>query len=1154
MDNKSDIAKKEEEIMRFWQEHKVFELSESSENRKEDFVFYDGPPFATGTPHFGHLLPSSLKDIIPRYQTMKGKRVLRRWGWDCHGLPIENIIEKELNLGTKKDIEDYGIEKFNQKARQAVLRYTDEWKKTIPRIGRWVDMDQAYRTMDPSYSETVWWIFKSLYDQGLIYEGFKSMHLCPRCETTLSNFEVNLGYKDITDLAVTVKFELINEPNTYLLAWTTTPWTLPGNVALAVNEDFDYTKLKKGSEIYIVATEKVKEIFPDQDYTIIENIKGKTLVGKLYKPLFNYFVDESLVNFRNESIDSSTGWRVYSASYVTLEKGTGIVHLAPAFGEEDMELAKQENLPFIQHVDTGGLFKEAVTDFVGQNVKPKDDHQKTDILIIKYLAANNLLFSKEKINHSYPHCWRCQTPLINYAASSWFVKVTDLRDQLVELNKTINWVPGHVGEGRFGNWLEGARDWAISRQRFWGAPLPVWRCESCQEIKVFGSFNDLWKETFTPKTLTIMRHGEAMSNVNDFVSDLVDDVNPLSSEGVVRVKNQAREKLKDLGIDLIVHSPFLRTTQTAQLVAEELGLNVDQLVIDDRLGEINTGGYNGKSWAEYLAFFEQEQDRFDLSPESGETFRQVGKRIMSALFDIYQKYPNNRVLIVTHGLPSLLIQKLNQGKTFNELKYDVNFREGYLSPGDITEINFFPYPHNEDLELDVHRPYIDDIKPLCSCGERMSRINDVFDCWFESGSMPYAQAHYPFSDDQFFNPNNQKGFPADFIAEAIDQTRGWFYSLLVLGTGLFKQTPFKNVVVNGLILAEDGQKMSKSLKNYPDINLTIDRYGADALRLFLLGTPAVKADDSAFSEKGLSEVYRRVIVRLLNVLQFYEVYGDEASKKSATIEFNSQNILDRWIVSQLALLAKKVTEALDNYEIDKAVKPVDLFIDDLSTWYLRRSRDRFKEGVEATITTRFVLYKLSQIVAPLTPFIAEHLFQTVKTDNDQISVHLTSWPTGLDIDQLVIDQMTEVREITEKALALRAEHQIKIRQPLNSLVLKKTINDELVFILKEELNVKQVIFDETIEGILNYDFNITPELKTEGEVRDLVRNIQDLRKKQGYQPKDELVLVVEGDNNFINQAKDVLISSCGLTEVVVQSNPEGQLVEIGDNKFKLSLK
>ena len=580
---KSPAQEREERILKYWIDKGIFKKSVEREAKKGDFVFYDGPPFATGLPHFGHVLPTSIKDAIPRWKTMQGYRVRRRWGWDCHGLPVENIVERELGLPTKKDILAFGIGKFNAAARAAVRRYVHDWKEIIPRLGRWADMDDDYETMNASYTESVWWAFKSLYDKGLVYEGFKPMQICPHCETTLSNFEVAQGYKDIKDISVYIKFEL-EEPitkkqdanKTHLLAWTTTPWTLPGNVALAVGKDIEYVKVKgelekpKGSapaeaevfsstgadaterkelvpprkahragdqEFYILAKERLEATFKKESYEIVQTIKGSELVGKSYKPIFNYYSsDPSLKNKVN-------GWKVYAADFVTTTDGTGIVHIAPAFGTDDYILGQKENLPFIQHVNIDGTFKSEVKDFAGLKVKPKDTaedpeaHIRTDLKVLKWLQDSGALFAKENITHSYPHCWRCETPLLNYAASSWFVRVSDFTGKLVAQNDKVNWIPPEVGEGRFGNWLKGAKDWAISRSRFWGAPIPVWRGEKAGSVHVMGSVDDLKKYSKAKNTYYVMRHGEAENNVLDILSSKPNNTHSLTEKGRAQVNN-----------------------------------------------------------------------------------------------------------------------------------------------------------------------------------------------------------------------------------------------------------------------------------------------------------------------------------------------------------------------------------------------------------------------------------------------------------------------------------------------------------------------------------------------------------------------------------------------------------------------------------------
>ncbi|MBX4198144.1 isoleucine--tRNA ligase [Candidatus Parcubacteria bacterium] len=948
---KSLISLREEETLKFWQENKTFEKSLAKDSPQGDFVFYDGPPFATGSPHYGHILPGTIKDVIPRFKTMQGYHVPRRWGWDTHGLPIENLVEKELKLNSKKDIEEFGIEKFTEAARATVLRYEDEWKKIIPRTGRWVDMDHPYITMDPSYTESIWWSFKTLYEKDLISRGFKVMYICPRCETSLSNFEVAQGYKDITDISVYVKFELVDEPGTSILVWTTTPWTLPGNVALAINPDTTYVKIEIKGEKYILAKERLAVI--KEEFTELEEFPGTILVGMSYKPVFEYYQKAEPTNKEN-------GWKIYAADFVTTTDGTGVVHIAPAFGEDDYQLSLKKKLPFIQHVGIDGRFKKEVTDFAGEHVKPKDDpstssgqgHQKTDIEIIKYLAKQGTLFAKEKIVHSYPHCWRCDTPLLNFATSSWFVKVTELKDKLLEENKKVQWIPQEIGENRFGKWLEGARDWAISRSRYWGAPIPVWICKECERMHIVGSI--------------------------------------------------------------------------AELTA---------------LG----------------------------------------------------------------------------GTT----------------------------PKNKTGELDLHRPYIDEVTLRCTCGGEMKRVLDVFDTWYESGSMPYA---------------SKAKFPADFIAEGLDQTRGWFYSLLVLSTGLFGQSPYNRVVVNGLLLAEDGRKMSKRLQNYPEMQYVFDTYGADALRYFLMSSPAVHAGEFSFSEKGLDEVVKKLIMRLNNVYTFYETYR----KEEKAFDFSKlTNVLDLWILARLTEVIEKVTASLEKYELDRAAWPFMDFIDDLSTWYLRRSRDRFKGENEqdkqaALHTTKFVLFELSKLIAPFMPFLAEDIYQKVKPSESKESVHLEDWPDFVLKNEVLLKDMAEVRKSVSLALEARAKINQKIRQPLQILKIKsETLKGKsgLLDLIKDEVNVKEVLIETTIAGDVELDATITPELKREGQARELIRSIQELRKKEKLNPHDVVTLIVETTDEvkeLVEKFKTEIMKTAQLKDILFEKT-NGEKIHIDELWLTMSI-
>lgn len=1137
---KSSLALKEEEIKIFWDENQIFKSSLKHESPKGEFIFYDGPPFATGLPHYGHLLASTIKDVIPRFRTMRGYNVSRKWGWDTHGLPVENLIEKELGLKSKKDIEDYGLKKFNEAARASVMRYEKEWKVIIPRLGRWVDMEDDYKTMDSSFMESVMWIFKTLHDKGLVYEGFKPMHLCPHCGTTLSNFEVAQGYKDITDISATAKFAVTGQPNTYILAWTTTPWTLPGNVALAVNPEIDYVKIKVGDVYYILAESRLSVV--KESYEIVEKIFGQKLVGLAYTPLFDYYAnDKTIKNIEN-------AYKVYAADFVTTTDGTGVVHIAPAFGEDDLKLGQKVNLPFIQHVGTDGRFKKEVKDFGDVLVKPKENSQLTDIEVIKFLAGKGTLYAKEKIVHSYPHCWRCQSPLLNYATSSWFVEVTKIRDDLVKVNQEVKWVPADIRDGRFGKWLEGARDWAISRSRFWGSPLPIWRCKECNKIEVVGGVENIKKQTRGTNKYFIARHGEAENNTLGILSCVADRPHHLTEKGRAQVLEAASALKQKEKIDYIFYSPFVRTKETMEIFAKELGLNKDQLIEDNRLHEVNAGVLDMKTDAEYQAFFGSREEKFFKVPEGGESHTDVKNRMTEFLYDLAKKYDGKNILIVTHNTPAWLMVAGAYGDTPEqaiELRHE---HKDFIKNSEVMPLDFAPIPHNDNYELDFHRPYVDEVVWKCQCGGEMRRVPEVFDCWFESGSMPFAQWHHPFENLDKFDPAKGIGFPAEFIGEGLDQTRGWFYSMLVIAVGLFGKSSYKNVVVNGIALAEDGQKMSKSLKNYPDPMIVINKYGADALRYYLMSSPVVKAEDLRFSEKGVDEVVKKLIMRLNNVHTFYETYKNELKGEVTP----SQNVLDKWILVRLKELTETMTNSLDRYEIDRASRPLMDFVDDLSTWYLRRSRDRFKsddlqDKLWALSTTKKVLLDFSKLLAPFMPFTADNLYRLLRVESDPISVHLTDWPLSgsLDSDEKdILLKMAEVRKLVTFGLEARAKAGLKVRQPLSSLSLKETLlkdKKELLTLLIDEVNVKEIKFSDGQVELLVLDTTISPELKKEGLFRDLLRSIQEARKNSGLNVGEEVIMQI--DTNDLG--KDIVNSNLGNIEKLA-SVKKVEYVEIKD--------
>jgi len=1200
---KSKTAEREEHILAFWRKDNTFKKSLEKKSPRGNFVFYDGPPFATGLPHYGHILAGTIKDVIPRFKTMQGFRVPRRWGWDCHGLPVENEVEKELGFKSKKDIENYGITKFNARAKEAVMRYAEDWRRIIPRLGRFVDMDNDYRTMDPSYTESVWWIFKTLHDKGLVSQGFKSMHLCPRCETTLSNFEVTQGYKDVTDLSVYVKFPISNFqfPNTYAIAWTTTPWTLPGNASLAVHPEREYAfvtitasnapEFPAGNTYIIGAREEIfRRVFGKESFQFDAASKvgsfswngqavsfeakrgaaGKMLVGQPYEPLFPYYTHHEQLPNRDH------GWRIHSGEFVTEEDGTGIVHIAPAFGEDDYNLAVRESLPFIQHVNSDGTFKREVADFAGLPAKPKGNPKETDEKIVAYLVAKNSLLRSEPYIHHYPHCWRCDTPLLNYAAPSWFVKVSEMREKLSEANKKIQWIPKEVGEYRFGNWLAEAKDWAISRSRYWGAPIPVWGCERCKTYMVLGSMDDLRKKGAENITkIILIRHGESEKNVKHILDDSPQGF-PLTHEGK-KSAMEAAEYVKAQGkVDAIFSSPVRRALETAAIVGKAVHKEV---MVEERFREVDSGEWDGLKEGDLK--LENERGAYRALPpevnyqtkrgKTGESWEEVERRMAEGLRSILQKHAGETIVIISHEGP--MVYFLKAIGNLSLLESDSYFREArfeaYARPITV-------YVKSETgLEFDMHRPFIDDLALTCeTCAKEtgtgrglMRRVPEVFDCWFESGAMPYGQMHYPFdkaergSVGDFFDPvgsfwKKSQGFPAHFIAEGLDQTRGWFYSMLVLGLGLFGKSPYMASVVNGIILAENGAKMSKRLKNYPDPLDVVEKYGADALRYYLLASPVVRGEDLRFSERGVDEVNKRVFGRLDNVLAFYKLYAEEKTREFSIFNFQfSKNILDRWIVARLYQLIANVTKALEAYELDKAARPIGEFVDDLSTWYLRRSRERIKSEVleekeVALGTLGFVLCELSKLMAPFAPFFAEYLWENVKSKNQNAkseSVHLQEWPSAGKVHEELLKEMEEVRNIVSLGLEARAKVNIKVRQPLAKLSVKDKglkINDSVHFLnlIRDEVNVKNVIFIAGLATDVALDTTMTPELKEEGMYRELVRFVQEMRKTRGFKAGEHATLIIGAQGpsrRFIEQREQELSRVASLKNIVLQDSVEG---------------
>jgi isoleucyl-tRNA synthetase len=895
VDPKVSFPRMEEDIVRFWESGRIFEKSISQREGREEFVFYDGPPFATGLPHFGHFVPGTIKDIIPRYKAMRGFKVERRFGWDCHGLPVENLIEKELGLDSKTDIERYGIANFNEACRSAVLRYVKEWRTIMTRAGRWVDFDNDYKTMDPDYMESIWWVMKSLWDKGLIYEGHYILPYCPRCSTVLSNHELALGgYKDVHDPAITLKFKAVAAPegsgldgladgSTFLLAWTTTPWTLPSNLALCLGPDIDYVLVGDAGERFLLAESRLGAYYKEGAMPeILWRKKGSELKGIEYEPLFPYFAEARAQN----------AFRTYTGSHVTTEDGTGIVHTAPGFGEEDHEVLKGTGVPTVCPIDAECKFTSEVPDYRGRFVKDCDKD------IMDRLKAEGKLAKREQILHAYPHCWRCDHPLIYRAIGSWFVKIDPVKPKMLAANSKVYWVPDHIKNGRFGKWLEGARDWAISRSRYWGNPLPIWKCPDCDKTICVGSRAEL--------------------------------------------------------------------------------------------------------------------------------------------------------------------EKLSGAKL-----------------------------------ADLHKHFVDDITMPCSCGGTMARIPEVLDCWFESGSMPYAQVHYPFENKEHFEGH----FPADFISEGQDQTRGWFYSLTVLAAALFDRPAFQNCVVSGMVLASDGKKMSKSLKNYTDPTEVMDKFGADALRLFLMNSAVTRCDDLCYSDEGVKDVLKGILIPLWNAYGFFVTYANidgfpDRMPEAAIVpspdgrdSAGARNPLDRWILSLCEALVLDVGKALEDYDLQGAIAPIVDFIDSLNNWYIRRSRRRFwrasetgrggdDDKAEAYTALRRVLTRLVAVAAPFMPFVTEAIWRNLLAggEGQPESVHLRDWPEYEPAlrDEELERKMASVRHAVSMGRALRVQNDAKIRQPLAAVHIvtrdsrERAVLMEMEEMLRDELNVKRVVFRENEEELVEY--------------------------------------------------------------------------------------
>lgn len=1154
----------EQAILKFWEQDRTFEKSVSERPEDKPYVFYDGPPFATGLPHYGHILSSVIKDVVPRYFTMKGFRVRRRWGWDCHGLPIESLIEKELKISGKQQIEELGVDKFNEACRSKVQLYTKEWKKMVTRIGRWVEFDNAYKTMDASYMESVWWAMKTMWDKGLIYEGRKVLMYCPRCETPVSKAEIAMdnSYKDITEETAVAKFK-IKDPkkhdlpeNTFILAWTTTPWTLPGNVALAVGNKVEYVlcSLPETKEYVIVAAERVETVLKGKTYSVEKSLPGSVLVGIEYEPLFDM------------PAMKETGKKAYyvtAADFVTTTDGTGVVHTAVIYGEDDYNLGLKLDLPMVPMLNSKGEFNEAGPAFIkGQYFKKAEKEIKKD------LDSRGLLFAREQYTHSYPHCWRCETQLFYNAISAWFINIQKVKDRLLELNEKTSWFPGNLKHGRFQNILETAPDWNISRNRYWATPLPFWKCENaeCKNVVCVGSVDELRKKGDRQITKIIfVRHGESEKNVLN-VKSQSPDKHPLTANGQAHAVSAA-EKIAE-PVDVIISSPVLRAKETADIIGKKLGVSV---TINDLVTEYDWGRLNDVPSEElvqhpsYQLFYNKAssaEEKFSARlGETGESMGDIVARAKRFVELLAKEYQGKTIVVVSHGgINSAIHQALE------DISPEQFFLEADIGHQDTQQF----YIDENGKSLDLHKHNIDPIKLKCEkCQSAMSRIPEVIDCWAEAGSMPYAEFHYPFENKEVFHQR----FPGQFIAEYIAQTRAWFYYMHAMATLLFDNISFENVVCTGTILNEKGEKLSKSKQNYPDPWKIIETYGMDTMRYYMMTSVVMQADDLFFNEREVREVYNKVINILWNVVTFYQMYAPEYDGKTTPEE--SKNVLDHWILAKLNILTKEMTESMDKYDTVRAGRPIKEFIDELSTWYLRRSRDRFKgddaqDKQAALATLREVLVTLAKLMAPFMPFIAEKVWQEIS--GQKTSVHLELWPLYREArhDHAALTKMEALRKIVELGLALRAETKVKVRQPLGKFVMNNEhLGPDFLNIIAEELNVKDVSFGEAVEGEgfaakedgkvkVWLNTTIDEALKKEGLVREIVRTINQMRKEQKLTIDDKVAIVFETDDVML---KDALISQAdgikGATlasSLTAGTDPTMIEVEVDGKKLKLAIK
>ena len=1110
------MVKEEEKTLKFWEDNDIFEKSLAATKEGHAFVFYEGPPTANGRPGIHHILARAFKDIICRYQTMRGRYVARRAGWDTHGLPVEIEVEKKLGLKNKREVEKYGIAKFNEECRKSVWQYKDEWEKLTRRMGFWLDLKKPYITYEPRYIENVWGIVKKIWDSKLLVKDYKIVPFCVRCGTPISSHEVAQGYEIVTDKSVIVKFKVKGLADTYLLAWTTTPWTLPGNVALAVGPKIVYAEAESDGEKYILAKDLAERVFGNRDYKIIRELKSSEVAKMSYEPLFKV-----------KELASPQSYKVYPADFVSTSEGTGIVHTAVMYGADDFELGAREGLPKFHTVDREGAFVKSVSVVAGLAIVSGGRKDAvTEKAILFYLKKQGLLFGETDYSHEYPFCWRCKSPLLYYAQESWFIKMSALRRELIKNNQKINWVPEHLKEGRFGEWLREVKDWAISRERYWGTPLPVWECKKCPHRLVVGSLAELNHfRADKPAVLILMRHGEAESNVGGFCSSYPEQkLNPLTERGRKQVEAAAKKIKSGLGKEkstVVYSSDLLRARETAQIVADEL--KTKNIIFDPRLREIDTGQFSGQAVEKYRNYFDSFKDRFVHSPPQGESWLDVAKRVRDFTADVSHKHPGKKIIVVSHMDPLFLIQTSQgvYGDDEIELAYQTAVKSSKIALGlaEFAEFSINNWPYDEAGNLDLHRPYVDNVILKCSkCSGKMERVKDLMDVWFDSGAMPWASRNL---------------FPADYICEAIDQTRGWFYTLLAVSTALGSGAPYKNVISLNHVLDDKGEKMSKSRGNIVDPWMVGEKVGFDAMRWYFYSVNA-PGDNKLFNLRDLESKKRRFADTLVNSCLFLETYHDNAPASLAP----RPDILDSWILERLVNLELAVAKNLDVYDVTSAARDIEEFVDELSNWYIRRSRRKFQkqkmdaEKLAAQNTLEQVLRRVSVLLAPFTPFLAEWLYQELRgltpantrinADNQRkstfdprasvLSVHLEKWPVAKKTPKKsdVMKIMDKAREIVALGLAERARVGIRVRQPLAALYLSPAdynIIGDVLYLVDEELNVKKVLSDRKIaKDTVVLDTELTAELKEEGLVRELTRNINDMRKEAGLTPEDKIIL------------------------------------------------